>query len=88
MLQVLYYTALQKILKRSIQVAACLSEVFTNRKVNTTVPISIMQLEKFIEFFKMQMSKILHQDINEFYDNITDALLDDDMIPLHINLFF
>ena len=30
------------------------------------------------------MSTSLHQDIDEFYDNIIDALLDDDMIALYI----
>ena len=30
------------------------------------------------------MSTSLHQDIDEFYDNSIDALLDDDMIALYI----
>ena len=47
MLQVLYYTPLQEILKMpTSQVATSLGEVFTNMKVNTTVPMSIMQLKK------------------------------------------
>ena len=89
MLQVLYYTSLQEILKMSKgQVATYLSEVFTNMKVNTTVPMSIMQLEKFTKLCKMEMSTSLHQDIDEFYENIIDALLDDDMMVLHIKSFF
>ena len=89
MLQVLYYTPLQEILKMSTsQVATYLSEVFTNMKVNTTVPMSIMQLEKITKLCKMEMSTSLHQDIDEFYENIIDALLDDDMMVLYIKSFF
>ena len=56
--------------------------------VNTIVPMSIMQLEKITKLCKMEMSTSLHQDTDEFYDNIIDALLDDDMIALHIKSFF
>ena len=85
MLQVLYYTPLQEILKMpTSQVATSLGEVFTNMKVNTTVPMSIMQLKKITKLWKIEMSTSLHQDIDEFYDNIIDALLDDDMIALYI----
>ena len=47
-----------------------------------------MQLEKITKFCKMDMSTSLHQDIDEFYDKITDALLNDDMIALCIKSFF
>ena len=78
-LQVLYYTPLQEILKMSTsQVATYLIEVFTNMKVNTIVPMSVMQLEKITKLCKMEISTSLHQDIDEFYDNIIDALLNDD----------
>ena len=88
-LQVLYYTPLQEILKMSTsQVATYLIEVFTNMKVNTIVPMSVMQLEKITKLCKMEMSTSLHQDIDEFYDNIIDALLNDDMIALLIKSFF
>ena len=89
MLQVLYYTPLQKILKMSTsQVATYLSEFLTNMNVNKTVSMSIMQLEKIAELYKIEMSSSLHQDIDEFYDNIIDAMLDDDMIALYIKSFF
>ena len=64
------------------QVATSLSEASTNIKVNTIVPMSIMKLEKITKLWKMEMSTSLHQDIDEFYDNIIDTLLDDDMIAL------
>ena len=60
------------------------SEVFTNMKVNMTVRMSIMQLEKIIKLCKMEMSTSLHQDIDEFYDNISDTILDHEMIALYI----
>ena len=89
MLQVLYYTPLQEILKMpTSQVATSLSEVFTNMKVNTTVPMSIMQLKKITKLWKIEMSTSLHQDIDEFYDKFIDALLDDDRIALYIKQFF
>ena len=68
------------------QVATSLSEASTNIKVNTIVPMSIMQLEKITKLWKMEMSTSLHQDIDEFYDNIIDTLLDDDMIALYMKL--
>ena len=34
----------------------------------------------------VQVSTSLHQDIDEFYDNIIDTLLDDDMIALYMKL--
>ena len=81
--------ALQEILKMSAShVATSLSDVSTNMKVNTTVPMSIMQLEKITKLCKMEMSTSLHQDIDEFYDNIIDTLLDDDMIALYVKSFF
>ena len=46
--------------------------------------MSIMQLEKITKLSKMEMSTSLHQDIDEFYDNIYDGLLDDHMIALYI----
>ena len=68
MLQVLCYTPLQEILKMSTsQVATYISEVFTNMKVNTTLPVSIMQLEKIIKLCKVEMITSLYQDIDEFY---------------------
>ena len=70
------------------QVATSLSEVLTNMKVNTTVSMSIMLLEKLTKLCKMEMSTSLHRDIDEFYDNITDTLLDDDMIALYIKSLF
>ena len=83
MLQVLYYTPLQDILTMSTsQVATCLT------KVNTRVPMSIMQLKKITKLWKIEMSISLHQDIDELYDNITDRLLDDDMIGLYIISLF
>ena len=89
MLQMLYYTPLQEILKMSTSlVATCLSGVFTNMKVNTTVPMSIMQLEKITKLCKMEMSAKLHQDVDEFYDNTINTLLDGDIIALYIKLFF
>ena len=36
----------------------------------------------------MEMSTSLHQDIDEFYDNITDTLLDEDIIALYIKSLF
>ena len=52
-LQVLYYTPLQEILKMSTsQVAIYLIEVFTNMKVNTIVQMSVMQLEKITKLCK------------------------------------
>ena len=68
------------------QVATSLSEASTNIKVNTIVPMSIMQLEKITKLWKMEMSTSLPQDIDEFYDNIIDTLLDDDMIALYMKL--
>ena len=68
------------------QVATSLSEASTNIKVNAIVPMSIMQLEKITKLWKMEMSTSLHQDIDEFYDNIIDTLLDDDMIALYMKL--
>ena len=68
------------------QVATSLSEASTNIKVNTIVPMSIMQLEKITKLWKMEMSTSLHQGIDEFYDNIIDTLLDDDMIALYMKL--
>ena len=70
------------------QVATYLSEFLTNMNVNKTVSMSIMQLEKIAELYKIEMSSSLHQDIDEFYDNIIDAMLDDDMIALYIKSFF
>ena len=70
------------------QVATYLSEFLTTMKVNKTVSMSIMQLEKIAELYKIEMSSSLHQDIDEFYDNIIDAMLDDDMIALYIKSFF
>ena len=69
------------------QVATSLSEASTNIKVNTIVPMSIMQLEKITKLWKMEMSTSLHQGIDEFYDNIIDTLLDDDMIALYMKLW-
>ena len=57
------------------QVATSLSEASANIKVNTIVPMCIMQLEKITKLWKMEMSTSLHQDIDEFYDNIIDTLL-------------
>ena len=68
------------------QVATSLSEASTNIKVNTIVPMSIMQLEKITKLWKMEMSTSLHQGIDEFYDNIIDTLLDDDMIARYMKL--
>ena len=68
------------------QVATSLSEASTNIKVNAIVPMSIMQLEKITKLWKMEMSTSLPQDIDEFYDNIIDTLLDDDMIALYMKL--
>ena len=62
--------------------------IFTDMKVNTAVLMSIMQLEKIAKLSKMEMSTRLHQDINEFYDNIYDALLDDHTIALYIKSLF
>ena len=70
------------------QVATSLSEASTNIKVNTIVPMSIMQLEKITKLWKMEMSTSLHQDIDEFYDNIIDTLLDDDIIALYMKSSF
>ena len=70
------------------QVATSLSEASTNIKVNTIVPMSIMQLEKITKLWKMEMSTSLHQDIDEFFDNIIDTLLDDDMIALYMKPSF
>ena len=85
----LYYTPLQDILKMSTsQVATFLSDAFTNLKVNTTVPMSIMQLEKITKLWKLEMKTRLHQDINEFHDNIIDTLLDDGTIALYIKSLF
>ena len=36
----------------------------------------------------MEMSTSLHQDIDEFYDNIIDTLLDEDIIALYIKSLF
>ena len=68
------------------QVATSLSAASANIKVNTIVPMWIMQLEKITKLWKMEMSTSLHQDIDEFYDNIIDTLLDDDMIALYMKL--
>ena len=57
------------------QVATSLSAASANIKVNTIVPMCIMQLEKITKLWKMEMSTSLHQDIDEFYDNIIDTLL-------------
>ena len=75
MLQVLFYTPLKEFLKMSTsQVATSLSKVFTNMKINTTVPMPIMQHEKTTKLCKMEMSTSFHQDIDEFYENIIDSL--------------
>ena len=68
------------------QVATSLSAASANIKVNTIVPMCIMQLEKITKLWKMEMSTSLHQGIDEFYDNIIDTLLDDDMIALYMKL--
>ena len=41
-----------------------LSEFFTNIKVNMTVTMSIMQLEKFIKLCEMEMRTGLHQEMS------------------------
>ena len=69
-------------------VATFLSDAFTNLKVNTTVPMSIMQLEKITKLWKLEMKTRLHQDINEFHDNIIDTLLDNGTIALYIKSLF
>ena len=67
---------LQELLKMSTShVATYLSEFFTNMKVNTIGPMSTMKLEKITKLCKMEISTSLHQDNDEFYDNIIDALL-------------
>ena len=89
MIQVSYYTQLQDIIKLSTsQVATSVSNIFTNMKVNTTVPMPIMQLKEIIKLSKMEKSTSLHQDVDEFYGNIINALLNDEMIAQYAKPLF
>ena len=89
MIQVSYYTQLQDIIKLSTsQVATSVSNIFTNMKVNTTVPMPIMQLKEIIKLSKMEKSTSLHQDVDEFYGNIINALLNDEMIAQYTKPLF
>ena len=89
MIQVSYYTQLQDIIKLSTsQVATSVSKIFTNMKVNTTVPMPIMQLKEIIKLSKMEKSTSLQQDVDEFYGNIINALLNDEMIAQYAKPLF
>ena len=89
MIQVSYYTQLQDIIKLSTsQVATSISKIFTNIKVNIPAPMSIMQLKEIIKLSKMEKSTSLHQDVDEFYDNIINALLNDEMIAQYAKPLF
>ena len=89
MIQVSYYTQLQDIIKLSTsQVATSVRNIFTNMKVNTTVPMPIMQLKEIIKLSKMEKSTSLHQDVDEFYGNIINALLNDEMIAQYTKPLF
>ena len=89
MIQVSYYTQLQDIIKLSTsQVATSISKIFTNMKVNTTVPMPIMQLKEIIKLSKMEKSTSLQQDVDEFYGNIINALLNDEMIAQYTKPLF
>ena len=89
MIQVSYYTQLQDIIKLSTsQVATSVSNIFTNMKVNTTVPMPIMQLKEIIKLSKMEKSTSLQQDVDEFYGNIINALLNDEMIAQYAKPLF
>ena len=89
MIQVSYYTQLQDIIKLSTsQVATSISKIFTNIKVNIPVPMSIMQLKEIIKLSKMEKSTSLHQDVDEFYGNIINALLNDEMIAQYTKPLF
>ena len=89
MIQVSYYTQLQDIIKLSTsQVATSVSKIFTNMKVNTTVPMPIMQLKEIIKLSKMEKSTSLQRDVDEFYGNIINALLNDEMIAQYTKPLF
>ena len=89
MIQVSYYTQLQDIIKLSTsQVATSISKIFTNIKVNIPVPMSIMQLKEIIKLSKMEKSTSLQQDVDEFYGNIINALLNDEMIAQYAKPLF
>ena len=57
-------------------------------KVNTTVPMPIMQLKEIIKLSKMEKSTSLQQDVDEFYGNIINALLNDEMIAQYTKPLF
>ena len=57
-------------------------------KVNTTVPMPIMQLKEIIKLSKMEKSTSLQQDVDEFYGNIINALLNDEMIAQYAKPLF
>ena len=57
-------------------------------KVNTTVPMPIMQLKEIIKLSKMEKSSSLQQDGDEFYGNIINALLNDEMIAQYAKPLF
>ena len=89
MIQVSYYTQLQDIIKLSAsQVATSISKIFTNIKVNIPVPMSIMQLKEIIKLSKMEKSTSLQQDVDEFYGNIINVLLNDEMIAQYAKPLF
>ena len=89
MLHMSYCTPLQDILKLSTsQVATSISKIFTNMKVNTTVPMSIKQRKEIIKLCKMEKSTSPQQDIDEFFNNIINTLLDDEMIAQYTKSLF
>ena len=50
--------------------------------------MSIMQLKEIIKLSKMEKSTSLQQDVDEFYGNIINALLNDEMIAQYAKPLF
>ena len=87
LLQVLHYSPLPDCLavsKKSF--AETLYSLFQNITKDTSVPMSIVELEKVTNACSMEMNLSLHQDIDELHKNIVLNLIADQSMGSSINL--
>ena len=89
LLQVLRYSPLPDCLAVSKEpFAATLYSLFQNMAKDTSVPMSIVELEKVTNACSMEMNLPLHQDIDELYKNIVLNLIADQIIADQMKALF
>ena len=89
LLQVLHYSPLPDCLAVSKEpFAATLYSLFQNMAKDTSVPMSIVKLEKVTNVCSLEMNLSLHQDIDELYKNVVLNLIANQTIADQMKALF